>query len=73
MGFSRQEYWSGLPFPVPEIFPTKGSNLHLQQLLHCRWILYHCATWEAPRDVRDPILEGRSVSRVDRKKVRRGN
>ena len=20
MGFSRQEYWSGLPFPSPEIF-----------------------------------------------------
>ena len=29
MGFSRQEYWSGLPFPPPGIFPTQGSNLHL--------------------------------------------
>ena len=26
MGFSRQVYWSGLPFPSPGIFPTKGSN-----------------------------------------------
>ena len=26
MGFSRQEYWSGLPFPSPEIFPTQGLN-----------------------------------------------
>ena len=27
MGFSRQEYWSGLPLPPPEdIFPTQGSN-----------------------------------------------
>ena len=28
MGFSRQEYWSGLPFPSPSqgIFPTQGSN-----------------------------------------------
>ena len=26
MGFSRQEYWSGLPFPSPGIFPTQGSN-----------------------------------------------
>ena len=25
MGFSRQEYWSGLPFPSPGIFPTQGS------------------------------------------------
>ena len=26
MGFPRQEYWSGLPFPSPEIFPTQGLN-----------------------------------------------
>ena len=26
MGFPRQEYWSGLPFPPLEIFPTQGSN-----------------------------------------------
>ena len=24
MGFSRQEYWSGLPFPSPGDFPTQG-------------------------------------------------
>ena len=29
MGFSRQEYWSGLPCP-----PPGGSNLHLLCLLH---------------------------------------
>ena len=29
MGFSRQEYWSGLPFLLQGIFPTQGSNLHL--------------------------------------------
>ena len=28
------------------IFPTQGSKLHLVQLLHCRWILYHWATRE---------------------------
>ena len=31
--FPRQEYWSGLPFPSPGIFPTLGSNpglLHWQ-------------------------------------------
>ena len=44
MGFSRKEYWSGLPFlspgdlPDPGIFPTQGSN---PGLLHCRQILYH--------------------------------
>ena len=40
MGFSRQEYWSGLPFPTPGYLPTQVSNLHLH-LLHCRRILYH--------------------------------
>ena len=29
MGFSRQEYQSGLPFLLQEIFPTQGSNPHL--------------------------------------------
>ena len=43
MDFSRQEYWSGLPFPspgdlpYPGIFPTQGSNLGLP---HCRQMLY---------------------------------
>ena len=38
MGFSHgQEYWSGLPFPSPGIFPTQGLN---PGLLHCRQILY---------------------------------
>ncbi|XDA70348.1 hypothetical protein R6Z07F_000723 [Ovis aries] len=37
MGFSRQEYWSGLPCPCPWIFLTQGSN---SGVLNCRWILY---------------------------------
>ena len=27
MGFSRQEYWSGLPFPSPEDLPDSGIKL----------------------------------------------
>ena len=35
MGFSRQKYWSGLPFPSPGgVFPTQGLNLGLLHLLH---------------------------------------
>ena len=39
IGFSRQVYQSGLPFPFPMIwiFPTQGSNLgllHYRQILH---------------------------------------
>ena len=38
MRFSRQEYWSELPFPSPEdLFPTQGSN---SGLLHCRQTPY---------------------------------
>ena len=38
MEFSRQEYWSGLPFPTPGIFLSQGLNLrllHWQALLLC--------------------------------------
>jgi len=45
MGFSRQEYWRGLPFPHPVIFPTQGSN---PGLLHCRQILYHLSHLGSP-------------------------
>ena len=33
MKFSRQEYWSELPFPPPGIFPTQGWNLNFLCLL----------------------------------------
>ena len=46
VGFSRQEHWSGLPFPSPGIFPTQGSNLCLRI---GGQILDHCAVWEAPQ------------------------
>ena len=41
MGFSRQEYWSGLTFFSSGIFPTQGSNPRLLRLLHCKQILCH--------------------------------
>ena len=34
MGFSRQEYWSGLPLPSPGHLLTQGSSLGLLCLLH---------------------------------------
>ena len=37
MGFSRQEYWSELPWPPPGTFSTQGSH---PGLLHCRQILH---------------------------------
>ena len=46
MGFSQQECWSGLPFPLPR-GSSQGSNPHLLLLLNCWWILWHWATREA--------------------------
>ena len=37
MGFSRQEYWSGVPCLLQGIFPTQGSNPGFP---HCRQTLY---------------------------------
>ena len=41
IGFSRQEYWSGLPFPSPGDLPNPGIKRVSPAL---RWILY---CWEA--------------------------
>ena len=41
MGFSRQEPWSGLPFPSPGSFLTQAWNPCLLQLLHWWVVLYH--------------------------------
>ena len=46
VGFSRQEYWSGLPFPPPGDLPDPPRD---RTHVSCvgRWILYHGATREA--------------------------
>ena len=50
MEFSRQEYWSQLPFPPPGDLPNPGIKTWVS-CISCigRWILYHSATGEAPR------------------------
>ena len=35
MEYSRQECWSGLPFPLPGDLPDPGLNPHLLCLLPC--------------------------------------
>ena len=42
--FSKQEYWSELPFPLPGDFPDLGN----WTCVSCigRHIVYHWATWE---------------------------
>ena len=43
--FSRQEYWSGFPFPSPGDLPDPGIEPHLQL---GRQEHYHWATWASP-------------------------
>ena len=45
-GFSRQEYWSGLPCPPPGDFPNPGIE---RRSLDCRQILYYLSHQESPR------------------------
>ena len=44
MEFSREEYWSKLPFPSPGELPNPGID---PDLLHCRQILYHVSHKES--------------------------
>ena len=46
MGFSRQEYWSGLSFPSPRDLPDPGTEPHLLCLLHWQVDSLRLAIWE---------------------------
>ena len=48
MGFSRQKYWSRLPFPPPGDLSDPGIEHVFCVSCIGRWILYHWATWKAP-------------------------
>ena len=43
VGFSRQEFWSGFPFPPAGNLPDSESNPRLLHPLHCRRILHRGA------------------------------
>ena len=59
MEFSRQEYWSELPFSFLRNFSIQGSNLGL---LHCRWILYHLSYQRSPGN--QDIFQARTLEWV---------
>ena len=46
MGFSRQESWSGVPFPPPGDLPDPGIEA---RSLHCRQILYSLSHQGGPK------------------------
>ena len=62
MGFSRQEDWSGLPFPPPGDLSTQRSNPGLP---HCRQIVYHLSHQES-------LVHRRSKIKVDKTEGREG-
>ena len=48
MGFRRQEYWSGLPFPTPGDFPDPGIKpACLTSPAFADWLFTTSTTWEA--------------------------
>ena len=48
MGFSRQEFWSGLPCPPPGDLPDPGMELmSLMSPALAGWFFTPSATWEA--------------------------
>ena len=64
MGLSRQEYWSGLPYPPPGNLPNAGINLISPTLQADSLPLSH---WGNPMTNLDSILEGlqsKGISRV---------
>ena len=59
MGFSRQEYWSGLPFPPPGDLPTPGIEpVSLSSSAMAGRFFTTSATWEAPpaKQNKAPVL-----------------
>ena len=44
MGFPRQEYWSGLPFPSPTLFLDMVSSLR-QNSLSCTFVIFDLLGW----------------------------
>ena len=65
MGFSRQVYWSGLPFPPPEDFPNPGiepGSLMSPTLTDKFFIT--STTWQAPK------LMSKIIKNVKNKRIK---
>ena len=66
MGFSRQEYWSGLPFPPPGDLPNPGMETEspVSPAL-AGGFFYDQATWEAPIERKEERLEVNDVYQLN--------
>ena len=63
MEFSRQEYWSGLPFPFPRDLPHSGIK---GGLLHCGQILCHLSYQDSHSTLEKVVLQDLSDGAVDK-------
>ena len=56
MGFSRQEYWNGLPFPSPgDLFQPGIELMSLTSPALAGWFFTTSITWEAPSEDDDNL------------------
>ena len=62
MGFSWQEYWSGLLFPPPGDLPNPGIE-PVFSACPALQILYHWATWEAQSGLTFSFVQRLSLAR----------
>ena len=70
MGFSRQEYWSGLPLPSPEVMPSHLLNLYIGFRCIAQWfsiftgctVLNFIARWWLEFSVLYKIYFGESLT-----------
>ena len=63
MGFTRQENWSGLPFPSPGALPDSG--IEPISLKSPALVGRFFTTWEATHDIGSPIMmKGKLLGRL---------
>ena len=55
MEFSRQDYWSGLPFPLPGVFPPPRDRTLVSCISGGFFTIW--ATREAPKNVNTPFKD----------------
>ena len=75
MGFSRQEYWSGLPCPSPEDVPNPGLELAgclLTSLALAGRSITTSATWEAPWTAQPRLIQLYGACRIHTRHQRAG-
>ena len=56
MGFSRQEYWSGVPFPPPGDLPDPGVELESESPALAGWLSTTSAPGKPDGYVMDPTV-----------------